>query len=289
MTTSPARPGLLDRLRGRFPVLDHAVRAEERYTELRGDFFAAGISYYTAFALFPLLMVGFSVGGFLLAGQPHLLAELDHRIRASVPGDSGQQLIELMDSAIASRASVGVVGLATAAWAGLGWMANLRGALSVMWGQPFKKTGFVAGKLSDLAAMVSAFALMLLTLGLTALGSPKLIGKALDWLGVPDFALLGVLLWLLSLTMSLAVSWLLLTWIIGRLPREPVGFAVSMRAGALGAVALEVFKQLGSAYLRSVVDGPAGAVFGPVLGLLVFAYITARLVLFSAAWAAVAE
>ena len=32
--------------------------------------------------------------------------------------------------------------------------------------------------------------------------------------------------------------------------------------------------------------GPAGATFGPVLGLLVFAYITARLVLFSTAWAA---
>ena len=40
-----------------------------------------------------------------------------------------------MDSAIDSRTSVGVIGLATAAWAGLGWMANLREALSQMWGQ----------------------------------------------------------------------------------------------------------------------------------------------------------
>ena len=40
-----------------------------------------------------------------------------------------------MDSAIDSRTTVGVIGLATAAWAGLGWMANLREALSQMWGQ----------------------------------------------------------------------------------------------------------------------------------------------------------
>ncbi|BBZ62132.1 hypothetical protein MMON_34330 [Mycolicibacterium monacense] len=51
-------------------------------------------------------------------------------------------------------------------------------------------------------------------------------------------------------------------------------------------MAFEVFKQLGSVYLRSVVDGPAGATFGPVLGLMVFAYITSRLILFATAWAA---
>ena len=32
--------------------------------------------------------------------------------------------------------------------------------------------------------------------------------------------------------------------------------------------------------------GPAGTTFGPVFGLMVFAYFTARLVLFATAWAA---
>ncbi len=53
-------------------------------------------------------------------------------------------------------------------------------------------------------------------------------------------------------------------------------------------MAFEVFKQVASIYLRSVVTGPAGATFGPVLGLMVFAYITARLILFATAWAATA-
>jgi membrane protein len=59
-----------------------------------------------------------------------------------------------------------------------------------------------------------------------------------------------------------------------------------MRAGLIAAVGFEVFKQLGSIYLQSVMHGPAGSTFGPVLGLMVFAYITARLILFSTAWAA---
>jgi membrane protein len=41
-----------------------------------------------------------------------------------------------------------------------------------------------------------------------------------------------------------------------------------------------------SIYLKSVLRSPAGATFGPVLGLMVFAYITARLLLFATAWAA---
>ena len=72
-------------------------------------------------------------------------------------GDLGQQLVKLMDSAIESRTSVGIIGLATAAWAGLGWMANLREALSQMWGMPrHEPPGFVRTKLSDLVAMLSA-------------------------------------------------------------------------------------------------------------------------------------
>ena len=88
---------------------------------------------------------------------------------------------------------------------------------------------------------------------------------------------------------SLLVSWLLFTWMIARLPRESVSFRSSVRAGLIAAVGFEIFKQVAALYLQSVVTGPAGATFGPVLGLMVFAYITARLVLFATAWAATAK
>ncbi|CAJ1502302.1 inner membrane protein YhjD [[Mycobacterium] kokjensenii] len=285
-TAGRSKPGIVDRLRSRYGWFDHVMRAQERYDECQGNFFAAGMSYYTIFALFPLLMVGFSVGGFLLSRRPEVLDDIEARIRHSIPGEFGAELVTLMDTAISSRASVGVIGLATAGWVGLTWMANLREALSEMWETRSEKKGFVSSKLSDLVAMVWAFAAMLVTVALTALADPKLMRNILRWLGVPDFDLLSAVLRFASLGMAVVVSWLLFTWMIARLPRESVGFVSAMRAGAIAAVGYELFKQAGSVYLQSVINGPAGAVFGPVLGLLVFAYITARLILFATAWAA---
>lgn len=282
----PSKPNVMQRLRARYGWLDHVLRAQERYDRCNGNFFAAGMSYYTIFAIFPMAMIGFSAGGFLLSRRPDVLDEIERRIKNSIPGEFGHELIALIDSAIGSRASVGVIGLATAGWVGLTWMENLREALSAMWDNRSDKQGFLSSKLSDLLAMVWAFLALLGTIALTALADPNLMRTTLRWLGVPDFTALGGLLRLASLTMAVGVSWLLFTWMIARLPRESVDFSQAARAGAIAAVGYEVFKQAGSVYLRSVINGPAGAVFGPVLGLLVFAYVTVRLILFATAWAA---
>ena len=58
------------------------MRAQERYQDSKGDFYAAGITYFTIFALFPLLMVAFAIAGFVLASQPDLLGR-HHRARSS--------------------------------------------------------------------------------------------------------------------------------------------------------------------------------------------------------------
>lgn len=238
------------------------MAAQRHYEAAEGDIYAAGISYFTIFSMFPLLMIGFAVAGFVLAGRPQLLADIDSRVKAAVPGELSEQVISLIDAAIDSRASVGVIGLTTALYVGLLWVQRLRTALTQMWGQDCPPTDFVRTKLSDLRSLISVFAVSVLTVGLTALGNP------------------------LSLLGSLPVSWGLFTWMIAHLPRQPVPLTRCARAGLLAAVGFEIFKQVGSLYLRAVMHGPAGTTFGPVLGLLVFAYITARLVLFATAWAA---
>ncbi|CAN5478386.1 inner membrane protein YhjD [soil metagenome] len=292
--TEPAepgeKPGFLARFRVRWPWFDHVMRAQGQYGESKGDFYAAGITYFTIFAMFPLLMVGFAAGGFVLASRPDLLGEIEVRIRGSFSGELGNQLIQLMDSAIDSRTSVGIIGLATAAWAGLGWMANLREALSQMWGDfRGKPPGFVKTKVSDLLALLSAFVAIAVTVALSALGNTSVMGNVLHWFGIGESQMLSIALGVVSRVMSLVVSWLLFTWMIARLPRESASFRSSLRAGLIAAVGFEVFKLVASVYLQSVVTGPAGATFGPVLGLMVFAYITARLVLFSTAWAATSK
>ena len=262
----------LERLRRRYPWLDHAVRAQQRYDQSQGDFYAAGITYFTVFAMFPVLMVGFAVVGFVLASRPDLLAEIDSWVKAAVPGEFGEQIISLMDAAIDSRTSVGVIGLATALYVGLLWMQRLRAALSQMWGQQFPPPGFLNTKVSDVIALVAAFLASLLTIGFGVLATSALRLAGSVRLG--------------SLVVSILVAWLLFTVMIARLPHDPVPLRRCAGAGLLAAIGFEGFKQVGSIYLQAVLHSPAGAVFGPVLGLMVFAYMTARLVLFATAWAA---
>ena len=262
----------LERLRRRYPWLDHAVRAQQRYDQSQGDFYAAGITYFTVFAMFPVLMVGFAVVGFVLASRPDRLAEIDSWVKGAVPGEFGEQIISLMDAAIASRTSVGVIGLATALYVGLLWMQRLRAALSQMWGQQFPPPGFLNTKVSDVIALVAAFLASLLTIGFGVLATSALRLAGSVRLG--------------SLVVSILVAWLLFTVMIARLPHDPVPLRRCAGAGLLAAIGFEGFKQVGSIYLQAVLHSPAGAVFGPVLGLMVFAYMTARLVLFATAWAA---
>lgn len=262
----------LERLRRRYPWLDHAVRAQQRYDQSQGDFYAAGITYFTVFAMFPVLMVGFAVVGFVLASRPDQLAEIDSWVKGAVPGEFGEQIISLMDAAIDSRTSVGVIGLATALYVGLLWMQRLRAALSQMWGQQFPPPGFLNTKVSDVIALVAAFLASLLTIGFGVLATSALRLAGSVRLG--------------SLVVSILVAWLLFTVMIARLPHDPVPLRRCAGAGLLAAIGFEGFKQVGSIYLQAVLHSPAGAVFGPVLGLMVFAYMTARLVLFATAWAA---
>jgi hypothetical protein len=56
-----------------------------------------------------------------------------------------------------------------------------------------------------------------------------------------------------------------------------------------GRVGFEVLKQVMTFYLSSVTISPSGAVFGSLLGLLVFVNFVSRFTLFVTAWAATAK
>ncbi|MFD6196130.1 inner membrane protein YhjD [Mycobacteroides salmoniphilum] len=289
MVAEDDKPGILDRYRARFPWFDHIMRMQERYQKVNGNFYAAGITYFTVFALFPLMMVGFAVMGFVLSRRPDTIAELRGRISGAISGEVGNQLINLMDTAIASRTSLGIAGLATAAWAGLGWMANVRAALSAMWEQPNDSDGFVRGKLSDLVALGSTFVALALTIAVTVIGNEKTILRILGWVGLHDVSIPAVLLKVVTIAIATVLSWALFTWMIARLPRERLPFSSAARAGLVAAIGFELFKQVASIYLSVIMHGPAGSTFGPVLGIMVFAYITARLLLYATAWAATSD
>jgi membrane protein len=277
------RPSVLERLRRRYGWIDHLVRAAWQYLERHGDHYAAAITYFSVVALVPLLMIAFAVAGYVLLGDPELLAELEESVTGAVGPGLAATVDQLVTEALRQSETVGILGLVLAAYTGLVWMYRVREALSAQWGQRTAGPPYLAGAISDTVALLGLALVLAVSLGLVALGDAVTAAVA-----GPDGAgwVRTALATTMTVALSLAANLLVVLWVIARLPRERLPFRLVVHPALLAAVGFEVIERVGAVYLGWVTGSPAGVVFGPLLGLLVAIYLCARLVLFATAWAA---
>lgn len=275
----------MDRLRARSPWLDHVLRAGTRYNEKHGNNYAAAITYFSVLALVPLLMIAFAAAGYLLLGNPALLGDLRETIATAVPPAIGPLINATIETAIDQRYAVGTVGLVVGLYSGLRWMGNLREALSAQWGQRGSSPPVVKRYGGDLLAILGLGLALGVSFAITAVGT-GLTRTALGWLGLDDQVWTRALLVVVGFVVTFVADWLVFAWVLARLPREPVPLRSAVPAAVLGAAGLAVLQQIMTVYLAIVIKSPAGAAFGPILGLLVFTNFVSRFVLFIAAWAA---
>jgi len=285
---NPPKQSLIERMRARYEWLDHLVRAATRYTERHGDHYAAAITFFSVLSMVPLLMIAFAIAGYVLFFNPALLDELRAAITENVPPSLADTINPIIDQAISQRGAVGFVGLLAALYSGIGWMSNLREALSEQWAQVPEEPPMLKRLLFDL--------LSLLGLGVALVGSFAITGLAsgfaaalLELLGLAEQGWAVFLLRLLGLVLGLVANWLIFLWVIARLPRKHATLRSSAKAALFGAVGFEVLKQVMTFYLAAVTTSPSGAVFGSLLGLLVFTFFASRFILFVTAWAATAK
>jgi membrane protein len=284
----PAQPSKFEQIRARYGWLDHLLRAGARYTERHGDHYAAAITFFSVLSLVPLLMIAFAVAGYVLFFNPSLLDQLQASIAENVPANLAGTINPIVEQAISQRGTVGIVGLLGALYSGIGWMSNLREALSEQWAQVPETPALPKRLLFDLLA--------LLGLGVALVGSFAITGLAsgfaedlLELVGLADQGWARFLLAVLGFVLGLVANWLIFLWVIARLPREHATLRSAARAALVGAVGFEVLKQVMTFYLGSVTNSPSGAVFGSLLGLLVFTFFASRFILFVTAWAATAK
>src|ERR1700748_1624189 len=93
------------------PSIKLLAAAWERLRVTNGNLYAAAITYFSFLALFPLLLLGVSVLGFVLHANPDALQTLLDKISENVPGQVGQTLKDAINSAIQARTSVGIIGV----------------------------------------------------------------------------------------------------------------------------------------------------------------------------------
>ena len=283
--------GTWKRYRQRYPWLDHLLRAAQSYCDHHGDHYAAAITFFSVLSLVPMLMIAFAAAGFVLAGNPELLRHLQDQIQTAVPGDLGATLNQVIDGAIASRQGVGIIGLVGALYSGLGWMSNLREALTEQWrassgDQPPEAGSFLRTKMADLLALLGLGVALVMSFAVTGAGT-AFAGAVLNAAGLGRIPGARLVLTALAVAGSIIGMWVVFLWVIARLPRQPVPLRRAMRAAWVGAIGFEILKQAFAIYLDSVTASPTGKLFGPVIGLMVFAYFVSRFLLFLTAWAAV--
>lgn len=282
--------GAMAKVEEKAPPVAHLMRMNERFGAEGGNQFAAGITYFSVLSIFPLVMLLFAGIGFVLAARPDLMDQLQEQISNSVEGDTGEMVNEIVKTAIDQRGAVAGIGLLTALWSGLGWMNHLRTGISAMWSLDANEGGnFVTKKLADLVALIGLLVLLILAFGVTAVGSSSLTTTAMEHFGIGNFPGARLVVWVAGLVAGIFANFLVFWWMIVFMPRTKVPLKSGFKGALLGAVIFELIKQFSTVIIGSATGNPAGALFGPIISLMVVLYLVWRVVLYVSAWTATTE
>ena len=157
----------VDGFQQRHRPLAFAVAVQKKFGEDEGANLCAMLTYYGFLSLFPLLLVFFTVLGFVLDGNASLQHDLRTSALAGVP-IIGDQVARNVTSVQGSGVAL-VVGLLGTLWGGLGIANAAQDAMNRVWGVPrTARPGLVPRVLRDLALIGTLGAAII---GTTVLGA----------------------------------------------------------------------------------------------------------------------
>lgn len=276
------------------PGIAHLLRANERFGGRLGDQFGAAITYFSVLAMVPIIMFAFSITGFVLVElRPELLDVVEGKIGEAIGGGgSTEQIMEVISNALRNYRAIGIIGLLSAMYSGAGWAGNLKNAVRAQWREEFDlqivKENFFVKTLKNLAILVGLLIAVALTFGVASV-STSLSGAIVGWLGLDDLTWLKPVLQFVPLLVSVGAGWLLFMYLYLVLPETRAPWSAVRRGALIGAVGLAVLQYLTSFLIGKFAGNPAAALFGPVIALMLFFNLFARLILFIAAWISTAD
>lgn len=236
------------------PALATLKAVAARFSELNGNNLAAAVSLAAFVSLFPLLLVGVAVLGFVAAGS----ADLPQRIidDLGLTGEAADLVTQVLDGARDSRRAASVVGLAGMVWTGLGLVGAVSYAVNTAWQAPVRKG--LATKAVGIAWLIGAGAVFASSFALVGLVN-----------------VLPTALAPLSVVVALAVDVALWLWTLKLLTNRSLPWRAHLPGAVVGALGVGVLKVVGSIYIpravasASALYGSLGVVFA-ILAWLVF-------------------
>jgi membrane protein len=258
----------LMRLRYRSRYFDHFSRTLLRYWDVQGGRLAAAIAYYGFFAVFALLLIGYSIFGILLTNNSELFDVVSDFLRQNLPFLDVQAILE-------SGRTVGIVGILGLTFTGIGWVESIRSSQRLIW-QLNEQPGYI-GVRQALDLLVLLGILLLLALSQLAVYG---LEKVLDWLAE------GFLRASISMLLTVAVNMLLAAALLAAVPRLRMTVRRMVPPVLQVGIGITLLNTVGKTFVGLVQRNPAYGLVGSAVGVLVYLYVFNQLLLFGAAWAA---
>jgi membrane protein len=256
------------RLRHWSPYFDHLSRAVVRYIDVQGGRLAAAIAYYGFFAVFALLLIGYSIFGILLDNNQDLFDIVRDFLRENLPFLDVQAILS-------SGKTVGIVGIVGLTFTGIAWVEAIRSSQRLIW-QLNEQPGYI-GVRQVLDLLVLLGVLALLALSQLAVYGLELL---LDWMAD------GFVQSAVEIGLRVAVNMLLAAALLAAVPRLRMTVRRMAPPVLQVGIGLMLLNTVGKSFVGLVTRNPAYGLVGSAVGVLVYLYVFNQLLLFGAAWAA---
>lgn len=255
----------LRRLGERWPALGTALRTQQRFAEINGNFVSAAITVSIFISVFPLLLVAIAVIGYLASGDQGWAERFVDGLELT--GAARDTVVDAVTRASESRQAASVVGLLGLLWSGTNVGLALQRGVRAPWQEPARG---MRDRLQATLWLVTA------AIGFTA--AIALTG-ALNW--IPD-QIPGFVAWFLTILVGLAIGTGLFLWMFWGLSTRNVPARDLLLGAVVAAIGFEVLKLVGTVYVPRLV-ARSSSLYGPlgiVFALLAWLMILARLIVY---------
>jgi len=264
-------PNVLDRVK-RNPVAATAIAVQERYGKDSGSYLAAVMTYHGFLSLFPLILLGLAVVGFVLANDPAEQAEWADRLSGTIPG-LGPLIGDNIDAVVRAREEASVIALAGLLWTGIGIVEASGWVVGNVFRVP-PHANFFKKKAWSIGSLIVLGTLSLITTTLAGAAGALQLPGPLEFMLVP---IGGVVAFALDVLLFLVAYRILVH-------RRGPAFQFLWPGALLAAVFWFALKFVGSWYASRTLDSSSAVygTFGAVVAVLVLLYLAARVFVYGA-------
>lgn len=253
-------------LRARRPSIDVLTVAVTRFRNQRIKLPTAYFSYHAFLSIFPLLLLLSAILGFVLHSNPNLQQEIMNYVYDAFPNFGGT-LRDILESVVASRRLVGILGLLGFLWTGSKIALSLQIGFNVIW--EADRMEYVEKRLYSLLILLAMGAIVVLTVSINFFSS-----RMLSWIAENAGPLWSAISFLAGLIISLCLNFILFFSLYLIVPRE----RPSLRPAAIGALFSAVVFHISEYFFNYYFANISKAkllygTIGIVIGILVWLFI----------------